>query len=307
MGWAEDFEAFVGVADAGSISQAARDLGVPRATLSRQLARLEERLGVRLVHRSTRRLVLTAAGESLLPRARVAIRMTQAALNEVRRLDDVPRGRLRIATGPWETPAFGALIARFGLMNPEVTVEVSAETRHVDLVAEQFDVALRGGVVRDPQLTQRLLFRTDAIAVASPDYLAIHGVPSSPDDLEEHSCLCGFGGGSRPMTDWPLRDGGRVSVHGQLVTNDVQVLMGAVVNGLGIALLPRGLTQRTIDVGLLVPLLEGEVGEDTTISLLWQEREYMEPKVRAFVDLAVEWSSQQRLARRAGPPESAVG
>ncbi|MEO0592408.1 MAG: LysR family transcriptional regulator [Myxococcota bacterium] len=295
---AEDFDVFVAIADAGSISKAARQLGVPRATLSRQLVRLEERLGVRLLHRSTRSLLPTQAGEALYPRARGLIDAANAAVSAVRRLDDTPRGRLRVSSAPLHSPAVGSLIAEFVAMHPEVSVELQTTTRHIDLAAEQIDLAIRGGVVRDPNLIARRLLRSEMLAVASPDYLLKRGEPTSASELDQHACLLGYQGRGRPVTAWPLLDGGKVRVDGPLVSNDLMALCGAAIQGLGIALLPRDFVQNDLRAGVLVEILNGLVGLKVSLSLVWLERQFLEPKVRAFVELATEWAKDGRLESR---------
>ena len=277
MDVAQDFDAFVAIVDAGSISRGARTLDVPRATLSRQLARLEKRLGVRLLHRSTRKLTLTPAGEELYPRARALLSTAQAAVRAVQRLDDVPRGLLRVSCAPLESPRLGHLLAEYVARYPEVKVELISSTRHHDLAAEKIDVALRSGIVRDPNLVARPLMRTELVAVGSAAYLELHGVPVTPADLGGHACLCGFRSGLRPSTRWPLRDGGRVEVAGPLVTNDLMALLGAVSSGLGIALLPRSVVQAVITGGEWVPVVEDTVGQVVSVSLVWLEREFLDP------------------------------
>ena len=288
----EDFDAFVAIVDAGSISEAARELGVPRATLSRQLARLEERLGVRLLNRTTRSLVPTRAGEALYPRARSLLQGAQAAVAAVQRLDEVPRGLLRVSSAPWESPVLGALVGAFIRAWPDVQVELRTSTRHIDLAADQIDVALRGGVVRDPSLIARRLFRSDMLAVAAPQYLAERGTPKAAEDLAGHVCLRGFVEGARPAAAWPLVNGGKIGVDGPFVTNDLMSLVGAAVHGLGIALLPRQLVKAALRDGGLVAVLDGVVGVEVSLSLVWLERQYVDPKVRAFVDLAAEWAAE---------------
>ncbi len=295
MDIAQDFDAFIGIVDAGSISGGARALDVPRATLSRQLARLEKRLGVRLLHRSTRKLTLTPAGEELYPRARALLSTAQAAVRAVQRLDDVPRGLLRVSCAPLESPILGHLLADYVDRYPEVKVELISSTRHRDLAAEKIDVALRSGIVRDPNLVARPLMRTELVAVGSAEYLATHGVPATTADLAQYACLCGFRSGLRPSPRWPLKDGGRVEVAGPLVTNDLMALLGATLSGLGIALLPRSLVQAEITRGELVPVLEDTVGQVVSISLVWLEREFLDPKVRAFIDLVSTWVKEGRF------------
>ncbi len=280
---AEGFAGFVAVVDSGSVSAAARLLSMPRPTLSRQLARLEERLGVRLLHRSTRRLVPTQAGHELYLRARSVVDGAREALAAVERLDDVPRGVLRVAAPPGLTvlaEAFASFLHRW----PEVRLEVSASTRHVDLVRENIDVALRAGLLRDPSLVVRRLSRSDTHLMASPSYLAAHGTPRTPADLVHHACLLGFEAGDRPETGWPLRGGGVVSVQGRVVTNDLELKWKLAVAGEGITLLPRIRAAEDLAEGRLVPVLEQEVGQETSIALVYVERAFLDPKIRVFVD-----------------------
>jgi len=292
---AEDFEAFVAIVDAGSISEAARELRVARASLSRQLARLEERLGVRLLHRTTRRLVPSRAGEVLYPRARAIVEESAAAVEAVRLLDDVPRGLLRVSAPPTVSPSLGELIAAFMLEHPLVSVELIADTSHVDLASERVDVAMRAGVMRDPNLISRTLFRLHTQAFASTSYLARHGTPTTAEDLADHVCIRRFISGRRPATSWPLLDGGEVPVDGAFVSNDVMALMGALRGGLGIGLAPRELVAADVESGHLVQVLDGVVGLETTASLVWLERRFLDPKVRAFVDFITEAAKKREL------------
>ncbi|MFK7999700.1 MAG: LysR family transcriptional regulator [Polyangiales bacterium] len=286
---AEDFDVFVAILDAGSISEAARELDVPRASLSRQLARLEERLGVRLVHRSTRKLVATPAGVALYPRARALVLAANAAVESVARLDDVPRGLLRVSTPPHYNSLFGGLFSTFLRKYPHVQVELQTSARHVDLVAEHVDVAIRGGVLRDTSLIARPISRSMLTAVAAPSYLDEHGVPANLKELAEHACLRGFAGGKRPNSRWPLRDGGEVEVDGPFVSDDMMALRGAAEDGLGIALIPGDLIKKPLADGSLVAVLPEEVGQSVPLSVVWKEREFLDPKIRAFVDVVVRW------------------
>lgn len=286
---AEDFDAFVAIVDAGSISEAARELGIPRATLSRQLSRLEKRLGVRLLYRTTRRLVPTLAGDTLYPLARSLAADAVAAVARVRQLDDRPRGLLRVSAPPLHTPLLGEIVAAYLEACPAVRVELVTTTHHVDLAAERIDVALRAGIVRDPSLIARVLERTETIAVASPAYLERRGAPRVPNEINEHDCLRGFTGGSRPATSWPLRDGRTIAVGGPLVSNDILALWGAARAGTGIALLPREIIAADLQAGTLVQVLADTVGLDTSLSVVWLERDFLDPKIRSFIDLTVRW------------------
>jgi DNA-binding transcriptional LysR family regulator len=275
---------FVTVVDVGSISGAARVLDVPRATLSRRMSALEAELGVRLLHRNTRRLVLTPAGQELVRRARRIVSDAAEAWSAVRRLDDVPRGLLRVSTtGTWLDDIIVGFLREF----PEVQVEVRSTTRHVDLIAEGVDVALRMGEVRDPNLIVRKVTSGARVVVASSSYLGERGVPNTPYDLSEHDCIVGFAGEFAPQREWPLCDGGSVRVAGRVAANDIRMMRAAALGGLGLALLPRMAVVDDLARGALVVVLEDSVGADASASLVYADREYIDPKVRAFVDRAV--------------------
>lgn len=285
---------FIAVVEASSISEAARALGTPRASLSRRLAHLEGVVGVRLIHRSTRRLVLTRAGEELYRRARLVVRDAGEALDAVRRHDDRPRGLLRVSVPPVLGDAVTGGLSAFLRAWPEVELEVLATTRHVDLVGERFDCALRAGTVYDGALVARKLWDAELLAVASPAYLQ-RGAPADVDALTSHDLLLGYTAGEVPERAWPLRDGGRVALRGRLVTNDLNVRVHAALDGLGVALLPLALVEEAIAEGRLVPVLRDVVGARSSLSLVYPERNWLDPKVRAFIDHMAAWFTERPI------------
>lgn len=280
---------YVAVVEAGSISAAAAQLGVPRPTLSRQLAHLEEQAGVRLLHRTTRKQTCTAAGEALYLRARRLVADADEAWTSVRRQDDVPRGLLRVAIPPAiGQSVFGPMIVAYLARYPETQVEVVAASRHVDLVAERVDVAVRAGVVADTSLVARRLFSQRLLAYAAPAYLERHGEPTEAAALQQHQCILGFARGEVPQRSWPLWAGGAVSVAGRLATNDLPIAALACAAGQGIALLPDQLVAASVADGAVVPVLHDEVGATASLSIVYPSRTFLAPKVRAFVDLVAE-------------------
>jgi len=287
---AEGYECFVAVVEAGNITAAARILDMPRETLSRRLQRLEDRLGVRLLHRSTRRLALTTAGQTLYDRARPLVVAAREAEAAVRQLDDVPRGLLRVAVPPGGGSNFlGGLLLEFARRWPQVRLEVVAGTRHVDLVARGFDVALRAGVVRDPGLLGRRLGTVAVWAVASKAYLDRRGRPQDTEALARHDLLLGMDGGGRVARAWPLHAGGTLAVSGRLAANDLELLAKGVRSGDGIALLPERFVADDVESGCLERVLPGVVGTETPLTVVFVERKLMPAKVRAFVDHVVAW------------------
>lgn len=271
--------------EAGSITAAAEALGLPRPTLSRRLARLEERLDVRLIRRTTRRLALTREGDALYARARPIVRHALEAEATVRRLDGVPRGRLRCSI-PTETPqgVFPGWVADFMTRYPEVDVEMVASSEHVDLVGEGFDVAMRVGPVDDTSLIARTLTKNEHIAVASPTYLRHAGTPTRLDELSAHECILGFRAGTVPEDEWPTRDGGKVRVQGRLASNQMGFRLAAARHDVGIAFLPDRTVREDLTSGALVCVLADEVGRTEHVRLVYPEREYLDPKVEAFVE-----------------------
>ena len=275
---------FLEVVRAGSISAASRKLGLPRPTLSRRMSGLEADLGVRLIHRRTNRLVLTLAGKELQQRAARVVSDADSAWATVRRLDDAPRGLLRVSmTGAYFPMLFNAFLQDF----PEVQLEVQSTTRHVDLLAEGVDVAVRIGEVRDPNLIVRRIHTDRLMAVASPGYLAEHGEPERVEDLAQHDCIVGFAGNWTPSRSWPLLAGGRIPVHGRFAANEIELVHAAALDELGIALLPSAVIARDLEEGDLSGVLSEDVGAELPVSLVYADREFIDPKVRAFIDRAV--------------------
>lgn len=283
---ADGFELFVRIVEAGSISAAARESGTPRETLSRHLSRLEARLGVRLLHRDTRRLVPTRAGEELYRRARPLVAAAVEAAAAVRTLDDTPRGLLRVSVPPGGR-LFSQLCVSFLDRYPEIQLEVLSSSRFVDLVAERVDVAVRAGRIRDPSLVARKLWATDLVAVASPAYLAARGRPHTLDDLAHHDCILGYEAGARPEATWPTTDGGSVPVSGRLASNHLDLRHQAVLAGQGVAVLAQPFAADALATGALEVVLPGVIGARTSMALVFVERAFMLPKLRAFVDHVV--------------------
>lgn len=275
-------DTYVAIIEAGSLSEASRVLGEPRATLSRRLAQLEEHFGVRLVHRSTRRFEPTRTGLELYRRGRRIVDEVRAAEAALVRKDGVPRGPLRVSL-PSAAPMFPELITRFCERFPEVQPDVWVTDRHLDLVAEGVDVAIRAGVVDDPSLIRRTLVRHRLVLVGAPAYLARRGAPRTVDDLDHHEFVVGYGGMDRPSRTIRLRGGGELAVTSVAACNEISIQLALVVAGRGLAVLPDVIAERAIEAGRLVVLLPDEVGLDVSASLVYPERGLLEPAVEAFV------------------------
>jgi DNA-binding transcriptional LysR family regulator len=287
-----ELAAFVRTVDAGSLSRAAKELGVPRATLGRRLARLEERLGARLLRRTTRKLVLTEEGRVLYASGSAALTAMREAAASVGRETGAIRGRLRVSVPPMADPRLNALVARFLAAHPEVTLEITFSTAAVSFGEDGFDVALRASAAIDPALVRRPLASVRLIAVASPAYLAKHGTPERASDLATHACIRGFARGEHATSEWPTPKGA-IRVSGPLATNDVQLQADAAAAGLGIALAPEMIVAERIARGELVEVLTGEVGVMTSIAVVYPERKLLRPVVRAFVEELVRFGTTE--------------
>ena len=284
-----ELAAFAKIVEARSLSRAAAELGWPRATLSRRLGRLEQRLGARLLRRTTRSLTLTDAGESFYRHARIALDAVQSAELSVRRIDDAVRGDLRVSVPPLLPTSFRDMLCSFIERYPEVRLQVQSTSRLVDLQRDGYDVALRATGELEPGLIARPLAREPRICVASPAYLERNGTPRTRRDLARHRCLMGFARGELPESHWSF-DTGSLHVEGTLFSNELTLLRDAAVRGLGIAYLPLVLVYADLESGRLRPVLPDTLRGEVTIAVVYAERQFLPPAVRAFVDAVVEWA-----------------
>jgi len=281
--------AFARTVEAKSLSRAADELRVPRATLGRRLARLEERLGTRLLRRTTRSLALTDAGEMFYRHARIVLDAVSQAQASVQMAEDVIRGDLRVSVPPMMDDSLSKMITTFAQKYPEVRVQVDVSTRLVDLRRDGYDVALRASAELHPGLIARTVARQKSIAVASPEYLARMGTPRKLKDLRNHRCLTGFARGELPQSSWSAGKS-VIRVDGVFSSNDLRLVREAAVRGLGIAVLPSLILGNLVETGVLVHVLPGIIESESRISIVYVEREFVPPHVRVFVDAMTEWA-----------------
>ncbi|MEZ4410645.1 MAG: LysR family transcriptional regulator [Polyangiales bacterium] len=293
---------FARTVEARSISRAARELGVPRPTVGRRLARLEQKLGVKLLRRTTRAMALTDAGEALYARARVVLAAVRDAELSVRRSDEAVRGLLRVSAPPRATDSFGAMVSDFLTRFPEVRLELDMSARHVDLIAEGYDLAIRAASELPPGLVARRLLRSRQVAVATPAYLAEKGAPKRVTELAKHACLVGFERGEHPVTHWPMLRGGKVRVEPTLASNALEVIHAAALAGRGIAMLPLMVVYDDLEAGRLAAVLPERLGSDVHIAAVYPDREFVSPALRAFIDAVVAWAKSDAQFSRELPP-----
>ncbi|MFP5440359.1 MAG: LysR family transcriptional regulator [Gammaproteobacteria bacterium] len=281
----DELSAFVAVIDSRSFTAAASRLGSTKSRLSKQVTRLEDRLGVRLLHRTTRRLSLTEAGEVLYERAARALADIAEAQQEIAGFQQEPQGRLRVsAPMSYGLSHVVQQIPEFMRRYPKIVVDLQMDDRKVDVVSDAFDVVIRIGRLGDSSLVARRVAPVRMYTVASPAYLAAHGVPQHPLDLREHACLIYTG----TRLDWQYTGSDdreyRVDVNGVLFSNNGQALREAALAGIGITRSPDFTVARDIAGGRLVPLLTEFRTFEPDVYMVLPERKHMAPKVRAFVD-----------------------
>ena len=275
---------FVKVVQAGSFSAAARLLGVPNTTVSAKVARLEKRLGVTLIQRTTRKLNITPAGSAYFERCMRGLEEIETAEAEVSLSAAEPRGLLRV-TAPGDV-AMGMLppiVSRFLKRYPRTRVEVLVANRVIDLVAEGIHLAIRAAVLRDSTLVARGFMPFSGALWASRAYLARRGVPKIPAELEPHDCLVFPRFSTQPLrlTDGRNRVG--IGMHGRLAVDDPQTLRNFILQGDGIGMLPDFLARGTP----LVRVLPKWTWTSGALSFVYPGQRFVPANVRAFIDTAV--------------------
>lgn len=278
--------AFVHAAEARSFTVAGRQLGVSSSAIGKAVARMEERLGVRLLHRSTRSITLTAEGALFLERCRRIFSEIEAAELELSQTHEAPRGTLRVGL-----PLAGMLmmptLAAFMRTYPEIMLDLDFSDRVVDVIEEGFDAVVRFADAGDTRLMSRALGTYHRRLVAAPTYLAAKGVPLTPDDLKAHACLHHRFPTSRKFEQWPVPSGHpgiEIELPKTAVTSTLEPLIHLAEQGLGIAYLPDFAIRRQLREGLLVTVLDDYTDRSGPLRVLWPSSRHLAPKVRAFVD-----------------------
>lgn len=285
----DEVQSFVALAQAGSFTVAAERLGKNGSTVSRRIAALEARLGVRLVERTTRRVALTEPGTAYLARMTAVLEEIAGADAEMAAHGDVPQGLLRITLPRsygrlWVAPLLTKLLERY----PRLRIEAHYGDHFVDLVGEGYDAAVRLGKLADSSLIARKVATVRRTLVASADYLKRAGTPQHPRDLVQHRCL-GFAGMGRG-TSWALRKARQrieVPISAVLVADDAETLVAAAADGCGIAVVTDWLLEKHPARKHLVPVLAGwEVGEESAIHIVTPTVRFLPAKTKAFIEMA---------------------
>ncbi len=289
----ENFSAipvFVAVVECGSFSLAGQKLGTSKSAVSKRISQLENNLGVRLLHRTTRRLNLTEAGEQYYDYARKAFATAREGEDAMTHLQGQPQGSLSINV----PMSFGRLhiaplISAFLAENPNIQMNMVMDDKMVDLVEGGFDVAVRIGHLPDSSLIVRRLAPCRSVLCASPDYLAKFGVPKTPADLLNHNCLfySYFRGGTEWIFEGPAGPV-KVQPRGNYRVNNSDALREALIAGLGICQMPTFIVGPDLASGSLRPLLEDYALPLHSVYAVFPERKHLPAKVRAFLDFVIQ-------------------
>lgn len=272
------------ICELGSLSAAARALGISRPMVSRYLEQMEKWAGTRLVNRSTRKLTLTAAGEKVLQKTRTLSQLSQEIEGQSEK--DLPSGTLRVACAHFTAmhliaPVLPGLLSRY----PQLRIELDVNNHPVSLVGERIDVAIRITDNPEPGMIARKLGECRSVLCASPQYLATHGTPGQVEELAQHNCLhYSFFAGQSWHFLTPEGENVSVAVSGNLSASISSLLMEAAVKHCGIAMLPEQEAHAAIEQGMLVPVLSSLTPRTLAIHGIYQSREYQPAALRMFLD-----------------------
>lgn len=274
---------FATVVEQGSFTRAAELLGMPKSSVSQKISRLESQLGVRLLQRTTRRLSLTPQGEIYVEHCRGLLTLARSANLAMARLRSAPAGRVRItapeATG---TLLLGPILAEFRALYPEVVLELTLSDEQLDLVGEGYDLALRAAPLKDSSLICRRIGEVARYLVASPGYLARHGMPQRLVELTHHVCLV-----HTALPVWPLQEGGW-RPQGACVSNSLLALRELALHDGGIALLPQHVCESGLASGKLQKILPMIPIPTNPFYLIYPSREHLAPALRSLMDFVAE-------------------
>ncbi len=286
----EELAIFVAVVESGSFSRAAEQLGQANSAVSRAVKKLEMKLGVSLLNRTTRQLSLTEEGERYFRRVQVILQEMAAAENEIIETRLAPRGLLRIdAATPVILHYLMPLIRPFRERYPEMTLSLVSSETFINLIERKVDVAIRVGQLTDSSLRARPLFSSYRRIIASPEYLSLHGTPTTVEDLAQHTCL-GF---TEPVSlnTWPLacRDGQLYEINSDISSNSGETLKQLCLNGNGIACLSDYMIDNEMASGELVEVLaDKRLPVEMPFSAVYYSDRAVSTRIRAFIDFLSE-------------------
>ncbi|OKH87921.1 LysR family transcriptional regulator [Thalassospira sp. TSL5-1] len=280
-----DISAFVRTAERLSFAEAGRNLGLSSSAVGKSVARLEASLGVRLLHRTTRRVSLTEEGALFYERCRTILDDLRDARELVVRNVGTPRGILRISLPTISYRFLLPILPEFRSLYPDIELDLDFNDHLVDLVEGGFDAAIRSGQLADSSLMSRRLGPFRFVLCAAPHYLAQKGTPAKPDDLDGHDAVRFRYPTSGKLHDWAITDAPSLPpLHTVLTCNNMEAVRAAAIHGLGIAYMPSFLAQEAIRTGALVSILDSFLVNPGQFSIIWSSGRQMSSRLRVFID-----------------------
>jgi DNA-binding transcriptional LysR family regulator len=285
-----DIKVFISVVEAGSFSGAGKNLAMPSTTVSRKVVQLEASLGVKLLHRSTRKLSMTEEGRHYFHLCQQHLVALEEANEAVMQAQSTPKGKIRISSPfdfamqyaqPW--------ITEFLKEYPEISIELDTSDSYVNMVENRMDVAFRSGQLQDSSLIARRIGPKHSVCCASPEFLETVEKIKQPDDLTEVNCL--IMGKSLSQNHWQFIKNKKqypATVSGRYATTSMHLIIDSALNGLGVAYVPIALVKDHFESGLLVQILTDYETPDSNMFLIYQSHKYMTKSIRLFIDHVIE-------------------
>lgn len=281
----DELQAFISIVDSGSIVDASKHLQQTTSGLSRALQRLESKLNVTLLERTTRKLKLTQEGQVFLEKARKILHDLNEAEDALLQSDNDTSGLIRVDSAtPFVLHVIVPLIAEFNQLYPNIEIELNSNDQIIDLLEHKTDVAIRFGELNDSSLHARLLCKSRLYIVASPEYLAKNGYPKTAQDILNHPQI-GFSKVSH-LNTWPIRiNGEQLSVHPKIKASNGETVRQLALDGLGITCLSAFLVHRDLQQNRLIALLEDQIElHEQSIHAVYYQQEHLPKRVRLFID-----------------------
>lgn len=283
--------AFVRATEMRSFVAAGERLGLSASAVGKSVAKLEDKLGVRLLNRSTRRISLTEEGTLFFERCQRIVKEIEEAEAELSRLMEAPRGKLRVSL-----PAIGyrmlqPILPEFTRRYPAIELDLDFNDRLIDVIAEGVDVVIRSGDLENSQLKVRQIGAFRFVLVGAPDYFERRGMPHTPQELEQHTCLRYKFPSTGQLQDWSIRTKAPerlLQLSSALTVNSVEALISAATGGLGIAYVPDFAVREALATGALTSVLGEHLTDGGRFSVLWPNSRHLLPKLRVFVDFLAE-------------------
>ena len=277
---------FVAVVESGSFSLASQRLGMTKSGVSKRISGLEDNLGTRLFHRSTRKLTLTEAGEQFSDYARNAVYITQQGIDATTLHQGSPKGTLKInAPMTFSRLHLAPHLKEFLDLYPDIRVILSMDDKVVDMVEGAYDVGIRIGELKDSTLIARKLAKCNSVVCAAPDYLQKFGIPNAPYDLRDHNCI--YYSLFQAGVEWAFFKEDqkfKVEPKGNFIVNNSDVISEMLLQGLGICQMPTFIVQKYLNTGQLVEVLNKYSLPDHSIYAVYPERRHTPEKVKIFID-----------------------